>query len=117
MKTGQLAAIKIMDVTEVSHTSRRLHSILVSFPVYFSGKKDEEEEIRLEVDVLRKVSSCVRKSPWRREAMEQSDKRSVALPLFICVRFAVLLSSKHCYLLRSVREEGRPGLRRPAVGK
>eukprot|EP00731_Ephydatia_muelleri_P029555 Em0021g78a len=56
MKTGQLAAIKIMDVTEVSHTSRRLHSILVSFPVYFSGKKDEEEEIRLEVDVLRKFS-------------------------------------------------------------
>jgi len=35
VKTGQLAAIKIMEVTE-----------------------DEEEEIRLEVDVLRKVKDC-----------------------------------------------------------
>ena len=50
-KTGQLAAIKIMDVTEVSETERVAVSSFCGFLI-----KDEEEEIKLEINVLKKVS-------------------------------------------------------------
>lgn len=49
-KTGQLAAIKVMDVTEVCST---LNLDLN----YFFSLKDEEEEIKLEVNVLKKYSN------------------------------------------------------------
>ena len=53
MKTGQLAAIKIMEVTEVRREGVGGVDCRYVHMLYFT--QDEEEEIRLEVDVLRKV--------------------------------------------------------------
>ena len=50
-KTSQLAAIKVMDVTEVRSFYFNFKKLLNGFLL-----KDEEEEIKLEINVLKKFS-------------------------------------------------------------
>ena len=96
----------------------------LSLPPSISSQ-DEEEEIRLEVDVLRKVlihsiSCCIGPALWQ----------SCPLPFLTPLVFlpppspppsflpcTVFLPSEYCNILRCIYSERWPGSRRPAVGE
>ncbi|KAI4795433.1 hypothetical protein KUCAC02_031417, partial [Chaenocephalus aceratus] len=57
VKTGQLAAIKVMDVTEeVAVLFAPIHSVCFSSNMARRRRRDEEEEIKLEINMLKKYS-------------------------------------------------------------
>ena len=101
-----------MDVTEVSDWAIRKSFprrgsrlfVFATHALHSFSSQDEEEDIRLEINMLKKVGVYSSGGAPRWPKANRSKNKPCAL-----VFFTVLLSSEHRHLLRRVREENGAG--------